>query len=111
MPEVTVQQVHDLTDRIRGFDLVATNATSLPPAEPGAHIKLSVTDTAGQSVKRSYSIINPGEPDLYRIAVLREEGGEGGSMYMHQRSKPAMPSKSTCRKTTSRLLRVRPKQS
>jgi vanillate O-demethylase ferredoxin subunit len=87
MPEVIVQQVHDLTDRIRGFDLVATKGTSLPPAEPGAHIKLTVTDRSGQPVKRSYSVINPGQADLYQIAVLREEGGEGGSLHMHQKIK------------------------
>ncbi|MEQ8286670.1 PDR/VanB family oxidoreductase [Thalassospira sp.] len=84
MPKVTIQQVHDLTDRIRGFDLVAADGASLPPCDPGAHIKVTVTDNTGQTAKRSYSVINPGQTDRYQIAVLREVEGDGGSLFMHQ---------------------------
>ncbi|PKR60175.1 PDR/VanB family oxidoreductase [Thalassospira lohafexi] len=85
MLRTTVQQIHTLTDRIRGFDLVASDGRALPPCEPGAHIKVNVTDTSGNPVKRSYSVINPGQTDRYRIAVLREVDGEGGSAFMHDK--------------------------
>ncbi|RCK46284.1 PDR/VanB family oxidoreductase [Thalassospira profundimaris] len=85
MPKAVIQQIHDLTNRIRGFDLVpADNSVTLPPCSPGAHIKVSVTDETGKQAKRSYSVINPGQSDLYRIAVLREDNGEGGSRFMHE---------------------------
>jgi vanillate O-demethylase ferredoxin subunit len=83
MPNVTVKQVRDLTDRIREFELVPTTGETLPAAEPGAHIKVTITDQSGAESNRSYSIINPGQADCYRIAVLREQDGEGGSLFMH----------------------------
>ena len=83
MLKVMVQQAYDLTDRIRGFDLVPCDDQVLPACEPGAHIKVSVTDNKGKPGKRSYSVINPDQTDKYRIAVLREADGEGGSSFMH----------------------------
>lgn len=85
MPKVAIQQIHDLTDRICGFDLVPVDTNSpLTPCPPGAHIKVQVKDAKGEPTTRSYSVINPGQGDLYRIAVLRDDNGEGGSRFMHE---------------------------
>ncbi|MES9539415.1 MULTISPECIES: PDR/VanB family oxidoreductase [unclassified Actinomadura] len=53
----------------------------LPPWEPGAHLELDL----GKWV-RQYSLC--GEPGTYRIAVLYEPDGRGGSAYVHEELRP-----------------------
>lgn len=64
---------------------------SLKPKEGGAvvhqagsHIKLMVRNHDNEIKVNSYSLINgPDETDAFRIAVLKEEAGDGGSHFMH----------------------------
>ncbi|HVW40141.1 MAG TPA: PDR/VanB family oxidoreductase [Amycolatopsis sp.] len=52
----------------------------LPGWEPGAHIDVEVRP----GLIRQYSLCgDPGDPHHWRIAVLREEPGRGGSRYLH----------------------------
>jgi len=69
-----------LAEGVVGFDLVAVDGMPLPAYEPGAHIDVH---TPGGAV-RPYSLCHPhevGQP--YRIAVLLEATGRGGSASMH----------------------------
>jgi ferredoxin-NADP reductase len=57
----------------------------LPAWKPGAHIDLHLAD----GVRRQYSLCgDPGDPSRYRIGVLREVGGRGGSEFVHTRLRP-----------------------
>jgi len=61
------------------FDLAAADGTPLPAWEPGAHIDLLLP----ADEERQYSLV-AGAPDgLWRIAVLREAAGRGGSIWIH----------------------------
>ena len=72
---VRVRAIHDLTPRIREFEL-AGDGVPLPPFQAGAHIEVAV----GEDVIRSYSLANdPSDVDRYVIAVLREPKGRGSS--------------------------------
>lgn len=52
----------------------------LPDWTPGAHLDLVLPD----GTTRQYSLCgDPREPDAYRIAVLREADGRGGSRFVH----------------------------
>ncbi|WP_141585609.1 PDR/VanB family oxidoreductase [Actinomadura sp. WMMA1423] len=56
----------------------------LPPWEPGAHLELDL----GKWV-RQYSLCGePGTPGTYRIAVLYEPDGRGGSAFVHEELRP-----------------------
>ncbi|MCQ0003682.1 ferredoxin reductase [Actinomadura madurae] len=56
----------------------------LPPWEPGAHLELDL----GKWV-RQYSLCGePGESGAYRIAVLYEPDGRGGSAFVHEELRP-----------------------
>jgi vanillate O-demethylase ferredoxin subunit len=70
--------VDELAPDIRSLELVPLGDNVWPAAEAGAHIDLVLPN----GLVRQYSIINPGEPDRYKIAVLRESGGRGGSAYI-----------------------------
>ncbi|MDH7797462.1 MULTISPECIES: PDR/VanB family oxidoreductase [unclassified Beijerinckia] len=49
---------------------------------PGSHINLSLPiGDSGET--RSYSLIGEPHPQVYRIAVKRDDQGRGGSRYMH----------------------------
>lgn len=78
--ELKIAAVQDQTDRIRVLEL--TSASPLPAYTPGAH--LDFRTSAGD---RSYSLIDWTPPDTppssYRIAVQREDDGDGGSLAMH----------------------------
>ncbi|MFF4702632.1 PDR/VanB family oxidoreductase [Streptomyces sp. NPDC001288] len=54
----------------------------LPAWEPGAHVDLLL----GPGLERQFSLCgDPGDRTGWRIAVLREPGGRGGSAFVHER--------------------------
>ncbi|MFJ8925255.1 PDR/VanB family oxidoreductase [Streptomyces sp. NPDC102364] len=81
-----------LTLRVRAKDTVADgvvsltlerpDGTRLPDWTPGAHIDLVLAD----GTTRQYSLCGDRwDPHTYRVAVLRETAGRGGSAYVHDR--------------------------
>ncbi|HVV12562.1 PDR/VanB family oxidoreductase [Amycolatopsis sp.] len=63
-------------------DVVAIELTGagLPSWAPGAHVDVEVRP----GLVRQYSLCgDPGARDRWRIAVLREESGRGGSLHLH----------------------------
>ena len=78
---VRVARKEQVAEGICAFDLVAADGGSLPSFTPGAHI--DVTTPSG--LVRQYSLCNPCSSDgVYRIAVLKEQDGRGGSRAMHE---------------------------
>ncbi|MGW3198588.1 PDR/VanB family oxidoreductase [Streptomyces sp. NPDC001118] len=77
-----------VTDRRHEADGVVSltlRGSGLPPWTPGAHLDLLLAD----GLERQYSIYgDPAERDLWRIAVLREPEGRGGSAFVHERLQP-----------------------
>lgn len=81
-----VAAAHDVAPGIRAFALVDPDGKALPPFEAGAHIDVAVTLPDGGESTRTYSLAgDPGDRTRYRIAVLRENQGRGGSRYLHDR--------------------------
>lgn len=65
--------------------LVDAQSRPLPPWEPGAHVDLELPG----NMVRQYSLCgDPRRLDRYRIAVLREVAGRGGSAAVHSRMRP-----------------------
>ncbi|MBI1194916.1 MAG: 2Fe-2S iron-sulfur cluster binding domain-containing protein [Gammaproteobacteria bacterium] len=82
---LAVSKVWDETERVKGFLLVAADGGDLPPFDAGAHLPVTVRDKNGDWVERNYSLLSdPSDLSHYRIAVLAEPEGRGGSMYMHE---------------------------
>ncbi|MCE0764606.1 PDR/VanB family oxidoreductase [Pseudonocardia kujensis] len=68
------------TDSIISFTLVDPQGGELPAWEPGAHIDVVVPGLG----TRQYSLCgDPRNRHSYRIGVLLEPGGRGGSRYLH----------------------------
>ncbi|MFC4671832.1 PDR/VanB family oxidoreductase [Seohaeicola nanhaiensis] len=76
----TLTRLVPLTAQITEFTL---EGDDLPPFAPGAHIRVELPD--GDT--RAYSLIRMTAADAavasYTIAVQREDGGKGGSRFMH----------------------------
>lgn len=65
-----------------GVVSLAFRGSGLPTWDPGAHLDLLLAD----GLERQYSLCgDPAERDVWRIAVLREPGGRGGSAFVHER--------------------------
>ena len=70
------------SDGVVCLDLNAPDAGELPPWAPGAHVDLLL----GEGLVRQYSLCgDPADRSTYRIGVLREPGGRGGSAFVHER--------------------------
>ncbi|MFI0449945.1 PDR/VanB family oxidoreductase [Actinomadura sp. 6N118] len=83
-PETTVvvARKEPLAGDVAGLTLQAPDGGPLPPWEPGAHIDLVL----GDGLVRQYSLCgDPADPYTWRVAVLREENGRGGSAHVHDR--------------------------
>lgn len=77
--EARVLAVRDLSGSVREI-LIAPDGGAAPWT-PGAHIDISLPLKGGAQV-RSYSLVGEAAAS-YRIAVKREDGGRGGSRFMH----------------------------
>ena len=79
--ELRVENVATVAEGIVALDLVATGGGPLPEWAPGAHIDLGL----GEGLVRQYSLMgNCADRDRYRVAILREPAGRGGSQRAHQ---------------------------
>ena len=69
-----------LADGVVALSLRAAGGGELPAWEPGAHVDLVLPG----GVARQYSLCgDPDDRSVYRIAVLREPDGRGGSRHVH----------------------------
>jgi ferredoxin-NADP reductase len=79
---VVVEEAADLASGVRGLTLRAAGGGELPAWEPGAHVDLILSP----GLVRQYSLCgDPGDRERWRLAVLREPDGRGGSAYVHER--------------------------
>ena len=77
---VVVVRAHT-ADSIDVFELARADASALPAWQPGAHIDLVLPS----GDERQYSLLPPASLDAstWRIAVLCEPAGRGGSLWLH----------------------------
>lgn len=84
-----VTAVRDEAEGIRSFELRDPGGADLPPFEAGAHLQVEVQLPDGRAALRHYSLLgDPRDRRRYRIAVLLEAEGRGGSRFMHERVEP-----------------------
>jgi ferredoxin-NADP reductase len=70
---------------VLSVELVHPAGEDLPPWEPGAHVDLRLPG----GLSRQYSLSgDPSDRGRYRLGVLREPAGRGGSAYVHATLRP-----------------------
>ncbi|MEU8494555.1 PDR/VanB family oxidoreductase [Pseudonocardia alni] len=75
-----VEKKELLADDVVLLTLRDPSGAELPEWTPGAHLDLVLT----ADLVRQYSLCgDPGERSVYRVAVLREPAGRGGSAHVH----------------------------
>lgn len=88
MMRLEVTKVHRHSPNICELWMMLPDRSDLPEWEAGAHISLVLpVDLEGVTceLKRQYSLVgSPGVSGIYRIVVLKEECGRGGSRYIHE---------------------------
>ncbi|WOF23904.1 PDR/VanB family oxidoreductase [Microbacterium betulae] len=78
--ELVVTDRVEIAEGIVALDLASSNGRPLPAWTAGSHIDLVL----GPGRERQYSLCSdPDDRDAWRIAVLREAGGRGGSAAVH----------------------------
>ncbi|MFI7292896.1 PDR/VanB family oxidoreductase [Streptomyces sp. NPDC050121] len=79
--ELVVDQREFAADGVLALTLRHPLGEALPAWEPGAHVDVVL----GSGLERQYSLCgDPGDRHAWRIAVLREPDGRGGSAYVHE---------------------------
>lgn len=81
IPALVVERT-EAADGVITLRLEPLTGGELPAWEPGAHIDLVMGE--GEDLVRQYSLCgDPADRSSYRVAVLREEEGTGGSRHAH----------------------------
>jgi len=79
-----VHAISTAADDVFAFDLRSPDKALLAPFEPGAHIRLHLSD----GIVRSYSLLNDSrERHRYVVAIKREAASRGGSAWMHEQAR------------------------
>lgn len=78
---LSIGAIRQLAERVIELELRAPNDADLPEWTAGAHIDLVLPG----DMARSYSLVgSPADRSAWRIAVLHEEAGRGGSSAIHR---------------------------
>lgn len=76
---VRVVDRRDVASSVVELELAAVDGGALPAWTPGAHVDVMIRP----GVVRQYSLCGPRATSRFRIAVLREPEGRGGSKHLH----------------------------
>jgi cytochrome P450/ferredoxin-NADP reductase len=80
--EVRVAGKDVVADGVVALTLRAAGGQTMPPWEPGAHVDLIL----GSAATRQYSLCgDPADRTTFRLGILRDPNGSGGSLYVHDR--------------------------
>lgn len=80
--DVRVEGKEAVSDGVVALTLRASDGKMLPKWEPGAHVDLIIRGVA----TRQYSLSgDPADPYTWRLGILRDAEGSGGSLYVHDR--------------------------
>ncbi|WGH80189.1 4Fe-4S dicluster domain-containing protein [Jannaschia ovalis] len=80
-----IRAVQRMSPDVTLYELVAADGSDLPEWQAGAHVDVVVAP----EYLRQYSLTgDPADRTAYRIGVLREEAGRGGSALMHRIFRP-----------------------
>ncbi|MFB7336865.1 PDR/VanB family oxidoreductase [Streptomyces adustus] len=86
--ELVVDRREFVADGVLALTLRRPRGELLPDWEPGAHVDLLL----GPDLERQYSLCgDPADRTAWRIAVLREPAGRGGSAHVHERLRQGDP--------------------
>ncbi|AXH35567.1 oxidoreductase [Humibacter sp. BT305] len=78
--DLVVAEARQVAEGVLLLELVSPSGANLPAWTPGAHLDVVVQP----GVERQYSLCgDPSDRSRYRIAVLREPDGRGGSAHLH----------------------------
>ncbi|MFE0450192.1 hypothetical protein ACFW2D_02640 [Streptomyces sp. NPDC058914] len=109
-----VRSKDSVADGVVALTLADAEGARLPDWTPGSHIDLVLPD----GTTRQYSLCGDRwDPHSYRVAVLREPAGRGGSAYVHDRlrvdrmelaGEPRRHLNNTLRSWASLPVRIRP---
>jgi ferredoxin-NADP reductase len=78
--KVVVTERVEAAEGVVALTLAASGGGPLPEWSPGAHVDLRL----GDDLIRQYSLCgDPADAGHWRVAVLRETGGRGGSAFVH----------------------------
>ncbi|MGW7255519.1 PDR/VanB family oxidoreductase [Streptomyces sp. NPDC054834] len=83
--ELVVARRESAADGVLALTLRHPLGEELPAWEPGAHVDVLL----GPDLERQYSLCgDPADRAVWRVAVLREPDGRGGSAYVHEQVGP-----------------------
>ncbi|MFF4018906.1 PDR/VanB family oxidoreductase [Streptomyces sp. NPDC001843] len=83
--ELVVDRLESAAEGVVALTLRHPLGDELPAWEPGAHVDVLL----GPDLERQYSLCgDPADRAAWRIAVLREPDGRGGSAYVHEQLGP-----------------------
>ncbi|VDC26441.1 PDR/VanB family oxidoreductase [Pseudogemmobacter humi] len=85
-----VTEVVEVNSLIKRFRFVREDGGPMPGFSGGSHTVVEMEDD-GRRRLNAYSLMSdPADRSGYEISVRRDDGGRGGSMFMHARVKPGM---------------------
>ncbi|MGW2640558.1 PDR/VanB family oxidoreductase [Streptomyces sp. NPDC001348] len=83
--ELVVDRLESAAEGVVALTLRHPLGEELPAWEPGAHVDVLL----GPDLERQYSLCgDPADRAVWRVAVLREPDGRGGSAYVHEQVGP-----------------------
>ena len=80
--DLVVVSARQEASNVMVLDLERPDGAPLPAWEPGAHVDVRCVDKGGSEAVRQYSLCGPGEGAFWRVAVLAESAGRGGSVHL-----------------------------
>jgi ferredoxin-NADP reductase len=80
-----ISSIHRQAEGVLSLELRSVDGSLLPEWTPGAHIEIELAE----GIVRHYSLCSsPNDNEIWRIAVLREPAGRGGSKLIHESIRP-----------------------